>query len=42
LAGEGRIAVHQDAGDLGPLAVAALILLGPHLAEHDRVDRLEM
>ena len=42
LTGEGRITVHQDAGHLGPLAVAALILLCPNLTQHDRIDRLEM
>ena len=42
LAGEGGVAMHQDAGHLLALGVAALTLLGSHLAEHDRVDRFEM
>ena len=42
LAGKGGVAMHQDAGHLAARGVAALLLLRPHLAEHDRVDRLEM
>ena len=42
LAGEGRVAVQQDRHHLGALDVAALRLLGAHLAEHHRVDRLEV
>ena len=42
LPGEGGVAMHQDAGDLAALAVAALLLLGPDLAEHDRIDGFEM
>ena len=42
LAGEGGVAVHQDAGHFLALGVIAPVLLGAHLAEHDRVDRFEM
>ena len=42
LPGKGGVAMHQDAGDLAPRIFAALLLLGAHLAEHDRVDGLEM
>jgi hypothetical protein len=42
LAGEGRIAVDQQRQHLLALAVLQLVLLGAHLAEHDRVDDLEM
>ncbi len=42
LAGEGGVAMHQDAGDLVARGVAALLLLGADLAEDDRVDRFEM
>src|SRR5437763_12792937 len=34
--------MHQDARYLAAIAVAALQLLCPDLAEHDRIDRLEM
>ncbi len=40
LAGEGGIAVQQDGHDLLAGMVAALGLLGPHLADHHRVDDL--
>ena len=36
LAGEGRVAVHQDRHDLAAVLVAALVLLGARLAQHDR------
>ena len=42
LAGEGRVAVHQEGHDLAALGVVALVLLGAHLAQHHRIDRLEM
>ena len=42
LAGEGGVAVQQDRQHLGALDVAALRLLGADLAEHHRVDRLEV
>ncbi len=42
LAGESRIAMHQEADDLISLGVLALLLLGADLAEDDRVDRFEM
>ena len=42
LAGEGGIAVQQEPHDARALGVALLGLLGAHLAEHDRVDRLEV
>ena len=34
--------MHQNPGDLAALAIAALLLLGAHLAEHDRIDRFQM
>ena len=42
LAGEGGVAVQQDRQHLGAVHVAALRLLGADLAEHDRVDGLEV
>ncbi len=42
LAGESRVAMHQNAGHLRSLGVAALQLLCPDLAEHDGIDGLEM
>ena len=42
LAGEGRVAVHQQGHDLGPVAVAVLHLLGAHLADDHRVHRLQV
>ncbi len=42
LAYKGGIAMHQHADDLIALDVSALPLLRPNLAEHDRVDCLEM
>src|SRR5258708_22364518 len=42
LSDERRIAMHQHADDLVAVGVAALPLLRTDLAEHDRVDRLEM
>src|SRR5262249_19757238 len=42
LAGERAFAMHQDAGTLRSSPAAALQLLCSALAEHDRVDRLEM
>ncbi len=42
LAGEGGVAVQEKAHDPRPLGVALLSLLGADLAEHHRVDRLEM
>ncbi len=42
LAGESRVAMHQQADDLIALGVAALALFGAHLAEHHGIDRLEM
>jgi hypothetical protein len=34
--------MHQNAGHLRPLGVAALQLLCPNLAEHDGIDGLEV
>ena len=42
LAGEGRVAVHQDGHDLAALGVAALVLLGARLAQHHGIDGFEM
>ena len=42
LAGEGRIAMQQERQHLAPLVVVKLVLLRPHLAEHHRIDDLEM
>ena len=42
LAGEGGVAMQEEAHDLGAVAVILLRLLGPHLAEHHRVHRLQM
>ena len=42
LAGEGGVAMHQEADHLVALGVAALALFGAHLAEDDGIDRLEM
>ena len=42
LAGEGGVPVHQQAHDLVARLVVALVLLGPHLAEDDRVDRFQV
>ena len=42
LAGEGGVAVEQHRQDEVALDVAAGVLLGLALAEHDRIDRLEM
>ena len=42
LAGESRVAVHQDAHHPLVLVVADHGLLGAHLAQDHRVDRLEM
>ena len=42
LAGEGRIAVNEDAHRYFALLVTDLHLLGPHLTQHHRVDRFEM
>ena len=42
LSGESGVAVHQDRHHFDAIAVAALALLGPHLSDDDRVDRLEV
>ena len=43
LSGEGRVAVDQQRQHLGSLdVVVELILLGAHLAQHHRIDDLEM
>ena len=42
LAGEGRIAMQQERQNFLALGVVALVLLGPHLAEHHGIDDLEM
>ena len=42
LGGEGGVAVEQDGQHLGAVRVAARNLLGAGLAEHDRIDRLQM
>ncbi len=44
LAGEGRVAVDQQRQDVraGRSTSSQLILLGAHLAEHDRIDDFEM
>ena len=42
LSGEGGIAMQQDSHDFLALGIPALFLLGPHPADHDRIDDLEM
>src|SRR5438552_2522846 len=42
LAGEGRIAVHEDRHDARVLGVVQVLLLGAHHALDDRVDRLQV
>jgi hypothetical protein len=42
LAGKGGVAVEQDREHLAGFLVAAGDLLGAHLAEHHRIDRLEV
>src|SRR5213083_460734 len=42
LAGEGRVAVHEDGHDARVLGVVQVLLLGAHHALDDRIDRLEM
>src|SRR5438034_483233 len=42
LAGEGRVAVHEDGHDARVLGVLQVLLLGTHHALDDRIDRLEM
>ncbi len=42
LAGKRRVAVHEETHHLVAAGVAALALLGAHLAEHDGIDRLQM
>ena len=42
LPGEGRIAVQQQRQAAGPLIVLVLVLLGARLAEHDRIDHLQV
>ena len=42
LPGECGVAVQEDADDFLALGIAHLVLLGAHLAEDDRVDRLEV
>ena len=42
LTGERGIAVHQQRQHRGAFVVAALVLLGPDLAEHHRIDDLEV
>ena len=42
LAGEGRVAVHEDGHDARVLGVVQVLLLGAHHALDDRIDCLEM
>src|SRR6266403_1446686 len=42
LAGEGRVAVHEDRHDARVLGVVQVLLLGAHHALDDRVDRLQV
>ena len=42
LAGEGGVAMQQERQHFLALVVVALVLLGPHLAEHHGIDDLEM
>src|SRR3546814_5559528 len=42
LPGEGGIAMHQETYHPAAVAVGTLTLLSPHLAQHNRVDGLEM
>src|SRR5213593_3770390 len=42
LAGEGRIAVHEDRHDARVLGVVQVLLLGAHHALDDRIDRLQV
>ena len=42
LSGEGGIAMQQDSHDFLAFGIPALFLLGPHSADHDRIDNLEM
>ncbi len=42
LARKGRVAVQQQRQDRGAVAVVMLVLLGAHLAQHDRINRLQV
>src|SRR5436309_3325059 len=42
LAGEGRVAVHEDGHDARVLGVVQVLLLGTHHALDDRIDRLQV
>src|SRR5437867_2207800 len=42
LAGEGRVAVHEDGHDARVLGVVQVLLLGAHHALDDRIDRLQV
>ena len=42
LSSKGGIAMQQNAQNLGPFGVIALLLFSPHTANHDRVHNFQM